>query len=740
MTMPRGFRTLPTVALISAMVSLAPAPGLLAEQSTQLAAADQVAQWSERLWATASAGDSEEVYELLEKVPAGLDAEELAALRNSVERYRLHLDNRENDRTQRTEELRTELRDALAEDDLLGALKSTVELHMLAQGKLQRDAVLAKPEVQQTIARASVRAREAEEAGAWLEAYTLFNGLHLLHEEQGTYRADDARLWDRIQMLRMYVPERLHELRNERRVAEGEDPLPPYNDSGEDWRERWEGIDDRMIVQALSHAATRHIDQRAISELLVGGLDRVRTLVTTTDIARALPELADEQGRDAFIERLDRMAEVITDPRVAKRMSNWDIVKSVRDLMRHNRETIRLAPEAILHEFGSGAAAKLDEFSSFYWPDELASFNRTTEGNFTGVGIQITLNDAMELKVVMPVQGTPAARAGIRSGDIIREIDGASTLGMGLSQAVDRIIGPAGTRVTLGVEREGMGEELMDFQLTRAVIPLYSVKGWRRNGPSERNDWDWMIDEDSGIGYLRLTQFIRGSSDDMRSAIRSMRRNGLKALILDLRFNGGGLLDEAVNVANIFIPSGRIVTQEDAMGNERGEERAHAGRSLVDDLPVVVLVNSASASASEIVAGALQDYGQGLVVGERTFGKGSVQNVFMLSRGRAAFKLTTHYYKLPKGRLIHRQPGAASWGVEPEVTVEMLPQQVADALQIRQNADVMEFDELGEVLPDDERPDPSELLTGVDPQLETALLLLKSRVVGQEVARQASLR
>ena len=723
----------PIVAACVATLGAAWSPGALAgDTAARTDEALRFAAWSDDLWASAGAGRGDAAMSLLtdEALPAEQVGDPVFA--ESVQRFREHLSEREARREARVDELWGELTDAAFEDDLAEALRAAVELDMLLPDE---SLAVTDERVAGLVDRARGRAADEEADGSWLRAYTLYSRLNLLFEETGRFRDDERRLRSRLTMLRVYTPELFHDMQSVQRVEDGEDPLPPYNALGDDWRENWAGIDQDMIIHALHQAAQHHVERVRVSEMLQGGLERVRTLVTTTDLRETFPSLEDRDASLAFLERLDTMSAVLRER--GQRAGTFDIVHTVRELIKANSRTLRLDEIAILHEFGGGASDRLDEFSSFYWPDELERFSRTADGRFTGVGIQITLTDALELEVVTPVQGTPAARAGIRPGDLIREIDGRPTLGMGLSQAVQTIVGEKGTPVELGVERSGV-DRMLKFELLRDVIPLYSVKGWERSGPSE-DDWEWFVDREYGIGYVRVTQFINGTGRDLRRALRAMKDEGVNGIVLDLRFNGGGLLDEAVDVANLFIDSGVIVTQEDADGRVRERAEARAGRSVATKAPLVVLVNGTSASASEIVAGALQDYGRALVVGDRTFGKGSVQNVFMLAGGRAAFKLTTQYYKLPEGRLIHRKEGATEWGVAPDVAVEVLPAQVGEALELRQNADIVEFDERGRVVADAERPNPDDLLLeGIDPQLETAILLLKSRVAGEREARRAA--
>ena len=270
----------------------------------------------------------------------------------------------------------------------------------------------------------------------------------------------------------------------------------------------------------------------------------------------------------------------------------------------------------------------------------------------------------------------------------------------------------------------------MQFKLARAEIVIKSIRGWQRKA---KGGWDYYIDRDSRIGYVRLSQFIPQTATDLDNAINEMERDlGLEGLILDLRFNPGGLLSSAVEVADRFIRSGGIVATVGTDGRQTtkyGARPDHTHRPI----PTVVLINEGSASASEIVAGALQDYGRPRIVGSRSFGKGSVQDLFHLDRGEAYLKLTTQYYQLPEGRIIHREPDSLQWGIEPDVTVRMTTQQIADAIEYRQKVDVLREDDQSPQLQDGQSVD--QLITeSLDPQLEAALLIVKTRLVVQKLA------
>ena len=283
------------------------------------------------------------------------------------------------------------------------------------------------------------------------------------------------------------------------------------------------------------------------------------------------------------------------------------------------------------------------------------------------------------------------------------------------------------------------------------MIKIRSVKGWYKETLDHAGKplWDWYIDPVSRIAYIRLTQFTQDSHADLKAAWDQIAPEGEpepSGLILDLRHNPGGLLTAAVRISNLFINRGGIVTGEDKDGRQAWQQTARRGEASFADVPTVVLINKGSASASEIVAGCLQAHGAAIVVGERSFGKGSVQTVHQISRD-ARLKLTTQYYRLPssdggrsRGRLVHKRTGADVWGVDPDIEVPMSAQQVVDAIELRQKAEIVPADEDGTLRPDDpDRPHVSALITdGIDPQLETALLILQAQALGPTLERHAS--
>jgi len=308
-----------------------------------------------------------------------------------------------------------------------------------------------------------------------------------------------------------------------------------------------------------------------------------------------------------------------------------------------------------------GVMSKLDPHSSYIAPEELTGFKTSVESQFGGIGIQITVDDG-QLKVLSPLVGTPAYRAGIQSGDRIVKIDGQPTAGLSIDEAVKRLKGEAGTTVTLTFVHAGDSKE-QTATVHREVVRVETVMGDQRN---KDDAWDFMLDADKKIGYIRISAFSRDTAADLKKAVEDLQNHKLKGLILDLRFNPGGLLNSAIEVSDLFLPDGRIVSTAGRNIAERSWDATKPG--TFEGFPMVVLVNRYSASASEIVSAALQDHQRAVIIGERTWGKGSVQNVIELEHGKAALKLTTASYQRPSGKNIHRFPDAKEtdeWGVRP---------------------------------------------------------------------------
>lgn len=345
-----------------------------------------------------------------------------------------------------------------------------------------------------------------------------------------------------------------------------------------------------------------------------------------------------------------------------------------------------------------GMMSALDEHSQFLDKDAYRDMQDDTRGQFGGLGIVISVKDNA-LTIVSPMEDTPGFRAGLQSEDRILEIDGTRTDGISLPDAVKKLRGEPGTKVTLKVLRPGT-QEVREVTIERADIKVASVK-------------DARIIED-GIGYLRITQFNEPTAMALQVELDKLREQGLRALIVDLRNNPGGLLRSAIEVSQKFLKSREVIVSTRGRTPRDDQTYRAGGRERLTDIPMVVLVNSGSASASEIVAGALQDHKRALLVGEKTFGKGSVQSVLQMN-DESALRLTTARYYTPADRMIHEQ------GIEPDLVVPMSPddwrrlmlQRVRAENPLAENG---EEDEGGEV---------------TDVQLERAVSVLKGILVYQ---------
>jgi len=309
-----------------------------------------------------------------------------------------------------------------------------------------------------------------------------------------------------------------------------------------------------------------------------------------------------------------------------------------------------------------GMLQTLDPYSAFLPPQEKEDLEVETRGEFGGLGIEITLDKNGILTVITPLEGTPAFNAGVLAGDKIIKIEGKSTKGLSLREAVKKLRGPKGKPVTITVFHED--GKIEDITVVRDIIKLESVKD------------PGFVDEKHKIAYIRLTQFQKNSIESLDKAVADLRNKGMQALVLDLRYNPGGLLRSAIEIADRFLEKGVIVSTKGRKSRERVYRAARQG--TYPDFPLALLISGRSASASEIVAGAIQDHKRGVLVGTRTFGKASVQTLIPLQAGKSAIRLTTAYYYTPSGRLIHHNfnnPDQKTWGIEPDIEVKVTPQE-----------------------------------------------------------------
>ncbi len=320
-----------------------------------------------------------------------------------------------------------------------------------------------------------------------------------------------------------------------------------------------------------------------------------------------------------------------------------------------NKYVDEVGLRALLMNSYKGMLAGLDPYSQFIDSKNLEELKIETEGEFDGLGIEVIMKDGF-LRVLTPIVDSPAFRAGVYIGDVIIKIDGKSTKNISIREAIEMLRGKTHTEVTITVIHEGENEPV-DITIERAKIHLNSTRGTR------------IVDEDGKIGYIAITSFQDNTIDDLDAAVKELEKQGMESLILDLRFNPGGLLNIAVDMADKFIKKGLIVSTKGRHKSQHHEYKAHRSKTY-KNFPLIILVNNGSASASEIVAGAVKDHKRGLLLGTKTFGKGSVQSLIPIKNKKSALKLTTAKYYTPSGTMIH------GVGIEPDIKVNLTRKEV----------------------------------------------------------------
>ena len=294
--------------------------------------------------------------------------------------------------------------------------------------------------------------------------------------------------------------------------------------------------------------------------------------------------------------------------------------------------------EDLIYGAMGGLLMSLDSYSQFLDPDDYKNLLVDTEGKFGGLGIEITIRDGL-LTIISPIEDTPAWEAGIKAGDIIIKIDGELTKGITLNEAVKKLRGDPGTEVKLTILRE-KDRKVEDITIVRGIIKIKDIK--------------WALILEDGIGYVRIAEFREKTSQDLGKALEVLDKKGLKALIIDVRYNPGGLLSSAIDISSRFVPDGEVIVSTKSRSEPERVYKSVPLKKKYLDIPIVILINKGSASGSEILAAALRENERAILLGETTFGKGSVQTIVPLSDG-SAMRLTTSKYYTPKGISIHEK-------------------------------------------------------------------------------------
>jgi carboxyl-terminal processing protease len=606
----------------------------------------------------------------------------------------------------------TDTNDANDVNDITKVLSVIAKVSEFAD-EAQKVELLSEPFTQQIFQKAIEKASEFESKGKWLDAYAMcYSWLQAIDEENKAY-SDYA--------------EQLIEKAN---VAAS------FQDSPcESREERYEGVEKKMFVWAIDALRFNYvsslIDYRQMAVEAIKRCKLLAEVMNSLPVARSsLPEsqVTSSQSRlSAWSSGLVAILDEISQPTVdVSRGKFIDIFEKVLAL---NTTTVELPPPLLIAHFAEASLSALDPYTVIVWPKQVQDFEKIMTNEFTGIGIEISKQKGL-LTVVSLLPDTPAYNSGLDAEDVIEKVDGVETKDMSLSCAVKNITGPAGTEVKLTIRRAGE-DKTKDIAITRAKITVPTIRGWQR---TEAGRWLYMIDDRRKIGYIRVTNFSDKTASDLEKILSQLEAEGLNGLILDLRFNSGGLLNMAIEVADKFLEEGPIVITRPRSWVSSTRASAHK-QGTHPNYPLAVLINRYSASASEIVAGALADplHNRASLVGERTHGKGSVQGIVSYPKESAQLKYTMAYYYLPSGQRVKsrdevKKQGGEDWGVGPDIEVKLRSDEIKKMFDVQRDNDVLvRADHDREASP--LKKHTAEETLSADPQLAVGLLVVRSKLV-----------
>ena len=640
---------------------------------------------------------------------------------------------------QRADDDANDVSDVNDVNDISAALAVIAKAREFADEKQQQQ-LTSDAFVRETIQEAIDKAAGFEVAGKWLDAYTnCYYWLGAIDPNNEGYSDYAEHLVDKATLAMVF-----------------EDSPCETSD------ERFTGVKKEMFTRAIEYLDTRYVTLIDYDEMANKAIERCRLLAEVLgassrsgDDSRdktGVGSIATEGVRDpkkleVWSEKLDELEDHVKSiserPGGLSKTAFLDILEKVLTL---NELTVGLPRPVLISQFSEASLSALDPYTVIIWPKQIQDFEQMMTNEFMGIGIEISKRKG-QLTVSSLLLDTPASNSALDAGDVIEAVDGLETKDMSLGCAAKKIKGPAGTTVGLRVRRfsenKAVKDKVFDVKITRDRITVPTVRGWQR---TKAGKWLYMVDQKNKIGFVRLTSFSSDTAAGLEKVLRQLESEGLRGLILDLRWNTGGLLDSAVNVADKFIDEegGLIVKRRPGLG--RGPrtydyELAHR-KGTQKNYPLVILINGNSASASEIVAGALADdkYERATLVGTRTHGKGSVQGITGAPRERAQLKYTMAYYHLPSGQRVESQDdvekeGRKDWGVGPDVKVELRSDELKKMFEVQRSNDVL-------VRADHDDADKSvkkvtiEETLASDPQLAVGLLIVRSKLLEVQMLAQ----
>lgn len=582
----------------------------------------------------------------------------------------------------------------------------------------QKAKLLSEPFTQQTFRKAIDKSRELESRGKWLDAYAMCYGwLQAIDGENEAYSEYAEQLIEKAEI------------------------AASFQDSPcESSEERYEGVKKEMFMRAIDALRFNYvssiIDYRQMAIEAIKRCELLAEVANSSPVAgRSIPEsqVTDQQRLSTWSSGLAAILdETEESPMEVSRDKFIDIFEKVLAL---NTTTVELPSQVLIAHFAEASLSTLDPYTVIVWPKQVEDFEKIMTNEFTGIGIEISKEKGL-LTVMSLLPGTPAYNSGLDAEDVIEKVNGVETKDMSLTCAVKNITGPAGTEVKLTIRRASE-DQTKDITITRAKITVPTIRGWQR---TETGEWLYMIERSRKIGYVRITSFSEKTTSELEEVLSGLEAEGLNGLIVDLRFNSGGLLNTAVEVSDAFLEEGPIVITRPRSWVSSTYAWAHK-EGTHPNYPLVVLINSFSASASEIVAGALADplHKRAILVGERTHGKGSVQGIISYPKGGAQLKYTMAYYHLPSGQRVKsrdavKKEGGEDWGVGPNIEVKLRSDEMKKMFDVQRDNDVLVRAGHDKEAAPLKKHTVEESLSA-DPQLAIGLLVVKSKLIqsGSEI-------
>lgn len=593
------------------------------------------------------------------------------------------------------------------EPNLLEVFPAIIRAHEFATDE-QKKRILSDEFVQKTIAKARQSAAELESKGKWFDSLIYcYSWLAALYEDDKT-------------------------IRDKRKELEGKMLIEAsmMNNPCEGYADRYQKIKPEVFLRSLDVLEYGYVEPFYYSNMADEAFNHFRYLAEVLQFSDGSDgNLAVDFSKDKipdFIAGLDSLKKKYSSEPVG--ISKDQFIKLFGEILILNSSTINLSEQMVVRHFADAALSVLDPHTIIIWPKEKTDFEKNMTNEFTGIGVEISKADGL-LRAVSLLPGTPAYYSGMDAGDIIEAVDGQKTRDMSITCAVSKITGTAGTKVTLTIRSQGE-EKTRDIIITRTKIVVPTTHGWCRD---ESGEWLYFVDDKDNIGYVRVTNFSGTTASDLDGVLNAIEARGIKALILDLRFNTGGYLQSAVEIADMFLDSGVIVSTQPRIGSQTWEVAHKKGTH--PNYPVVILINGGSASASEIVAGALADktYCRATLVGEQSYGKGSVQTISDYPGSGAQLKFTMAYYHLPDGRKVRDRAsaeklGKKDWGIIPNVKVGLTSNEIKKLLDTQRDNDVLASANHDENKSKLTRHSLEETLQA-DPQLAVAVLVAKAKLI-----------